>query len=755
MKLIYVLIPLPLCSGAYVYELPNKLASPEYGSFVQVPFGKRTLLGVVWHKTDTKIIAKNKIKQITKIYNRAPLSEDLISLIKFISAYTLSELGSVLKLILPLDKIITNPTKITYLSLNQSLLNKLTEKGLNEKGSLIKITQPRQKIIDFFQSCNLASTSGGEVEIQKITASMLALKTKSSRSVINSLIKAGLIKQSSELKVQIAQKLLSSRQVKLSSEQAKASVRIIAELGKFRPILLDGITGSGKTEVYFEVIEKAVSMGMQVLVLLPEISLSSQWRQRFKDRFSIFPNVWHSEVSNSKKQDTWLGVASGCVKVVVGARSALHLNYKNLGLIIIDEEHDNSYKQADGVLYNARDMAIFRAKCAKCPVVLASATPSIETWANAKSGKFLHLKLAKRFGKQKMAKISLLNLTEDKPAPDKFICEELHKNILATFKAGKQSLLFLNRRGYAPLTLCRSCGYRFECNNCKSWLVSHKPMRNGMSEDLLCHHCGYRVCLPDCCPDCGDSENLSSCGPGVERIHDEIKSSYPSASIFVATSETLSNEAATVDFIDKVESGKIDIIIGTQIVAKGYDFPNLTLIGVIDGDMTLTGGDLRAGEQTFQILHQVSGRAGRGSAKGLSFIQTANPQHPILKALSDNKRDSFLDLELGLRKASCQPPFFRLVAIIISNTSQSKCHLSAKLLRATSPNLNSDGRFIETLGPAEPHMPYLRGRHRIRLLVRSTKNINIQKVIFNWINSTASVPRTSKIQIDVDPYNFF
>ena len=485
--------------------------------------------------------------------------------------------------------------------------------------------------------------------------------------------------------------------------------------------------------------------GKQALILLPEIALSNAFLVRFKDRFGCAPALWHSSLSDHQRKVTWRGVASGESKVVVGARSALFLPYKDLGVIIVDEEHDPAYKQEEGVIYNARDMAVVRAHMGKIPVALVSATPSLETMQNVWLGKYDHLALPDRHGGAGMPDIHLIDLTKDKPEKDHFIAPSLIDAMQKTIDDKGQILLFLNRRGYAPLTLCRTCGHRFECPRCTAWLIEHKK-----TNKLHCHHCGYDVRIPPQCPKCHDTDSLAACGPGVERIFEEVKEKFPEARTAILSSDTATTHEQLRAMLGDIREHKIDIIIGTQIIAKGHHFPKLTCVGVIDADLGLSGGDLRASERTFQLLHQVAGRAGRESDKGHVYLQSYNPQSRVMQSLASNSRDDFLEVEAAQREAAKMPPFTRLAGIIVSGRDEKLVLEVSKKLGQTSPH----GTGIQTLGPTDAPMYRLRGKFRRRLLVRAEKIIDMQKAISHWLDDL-KIPSTVRVQVDMDPQSFF
>ncbi len=516
----------------------------------------------------------------------------------------------------------------------------------------------------------------------------------------------------------------------------------------FAVSLLDGVTGSGKTEVYFEMVARALEKGGQVLVLLPEITLTSAWLGRFQKRFGVMPAVWHSGITPKQRRDTWYAVVSGEARVVVGARSALFLPYRNLGLIVVDEEHDSSFKQEDGVLYQARDMAVVRAKLADCPIILASATPSVETYCNVLSGKYAHVVLPERFAGASMPDIVLadMRVKEKREKNDvRFISPLLREKMAERLQAGEQTLLFLNRRGYAPLMLCRACGERLKCPHCSAWLVEHKQRKC-----LQCHHCGYTRRLPKECPACGAVESFVSCGPGVERIFEEAHTLFPEAVIEMITSDTLGNPKQFADITEHMNQNKIDILIGTQILAKGHHFGNLTLVGIIDADMGLSGGDLRAGERTFQLLQQVMGRAGREQKKGTAVIQTYAPDNLIIQALKNNNRSLFLEEEINSRKVLNMPPFGKMVAFIISGKKQELVAETAGKIAKHAPYMNG----LDVLGPVPAPIAVLRDKYRYRLLIKSKREIKLQAVIHQWL-SKIKIPFGVDLRVDIDPYSFF
>jgi len=479
-------------------------------------------------------------------------------------------------------------------------------------------------------------------------------------------------------------------------------------------------------------------------VLLPEIALGAQWHRRFERQFGVPAAAWHSDLRPAERRGVWRDVGEGLAKVVVGARSALFLPFTDLGLIVVDEEHDASFKQEDGVIYHARDMAVVRASLEAVPIVLASATPSLESLVNAERGRYRRLVLPARHGGAELPKVTLVDLRDDKPDRQKFVAPSLIEALKETLSAGEQAMLFLNRRGYAPLTLCRTCGHRMQCPNCTAWLVEHRFMGR-----LICHHCGHAERPPEHCPACEDKHSFAPCGPGVERLAEEITQRFPDARIAVMASDTLIGPQAVADLVERVQNHEIDLLIGTQIMAKGHHFPMLTLVGVIDGDLGLSGGDLRAGERTFQMLHQVAGRAGRAERPGRVLLQTFDPGHPVMKALAAHDRDRFLALEADERRLRHMPPFGRLAALIISAPDADQADQAAAALARAAPHLKG----VDVLGPAPAPLAVLRGRHRRRFLVKTDRQVNIQAVLRQWLAGVRT-PTAVRIQVDVDPYSF-
>ena len=525
----------------------------------------------------------------------------------------------------------------------------------------------------------------------------------------------------------------------LSEAQAKAATQLTASLGDFNVTLLEGVTGSGKTEVYFEAIEKALKDGQQVLVLLPEIALTHSWLERCQKRFGMTPQLWHSHLTPAQRRKAWQGIGRGEIKLVVGARSALFLPYPDLALIVADEEHEASFKQDDGVMYHARDMAITRAKQEAFAVVLASATPSIETKSNVDAGRYGHALLKERHNAASLPKVELVDMREDKLPASEFLSPRLREAILDTLAEHQQTLLFLNRRGYAPLMLCRTCGHRFQCDQCSSWMVLHQARGQ-----LQCHHCGNKKMMPEQCPECEGSQ-LVACGPGVERVAEEARGLFPQARVEVLSSD----DASYAECLAAMEDGKVDILIGTQLLAKGHHFPNLTLVGVVDADMGLTGGDIRVNERTYQLLHQIGGRAGREGHEGKVLMQSFQPEHPVLQALVSDEPANFLALEQQQREMAGLPPYGRMACLLIDGVNEQEVQRVARQLVLELPA----DPALKILGPAPAPLSKLRGQYRWRIILKTPRNFALQSLLAQWL-ATRSVPNSVRLKVDIDPYSF-
>jgi primosomal protein N' (replication factor Y) len=718
-----VLLPYPV-DKAYDYIVPDHL-NVGIGDYVCVPLGNREVTGVVWGQ-GAGDVNPAKLKAIISKFHLDPMAEDARKFIDWVARYTVSMKGSVLKM---------------SLSAPAGLCPLKPSIGYRASGLRAdKLTPQRQKVMNIMDD--------GAVRMASEIADLAGV----SAGVVKGLAGKNILESISIVSpAPCLNPLPSGYLADLSADQ-----RIVADelcddvrVDKFSPILLDGVTGAGKTEVYFEAVAEAIKCGKQVLVMLPEIALSNAFLERFKTRFGCAPALWHSHLTPAQRRDAWRGVANGDTRVVVGARSALFLPYQKLGLIVVDEEHDQAYKQEDGVIYHARDMAVLRASIGKFPVILASATPSLETMMNAWDEKYKHLILESRYGGATLPEISVVDLREDKPERQCFISKTMADEVQKTLDAGEQALLFLNRRGYAPLTLCRTCGHRMECPRCTAWLVEHK--RSGK---LHCHHCGFQAPVPKHCPSCDDIDSFAACGPGVERIFDEAKVLFPDARVMILASDMAESPDELKAMLAKISNNEVDIIIGTQIIAKGHHFPNLTFVGVVDADLGLKGGDLRAAERIYQLLNQVAGRAGREKDKaGRVLLQSWMPEHRIMKAMQGS-RDDFLSIEATEREVADMPPFSRLVGVVVSGREERQVMDVAKALGRTSPQgMSENGHKIQTLGPAPAPFARLRGRFRYRLLVRADKGLDVQKTVSTWVNGI-KVPSTVRVYLDIDPQSF-
>ncbi len=695
----------------------------EPGSVVIAPLGPRTVTGIVWDegRLPGATVDASKLRALREVVAVPPLSQPLRRLIEWTADYYCAHLASVARMVLASGGALGGPTT-------------MTEYRLAEGEPEGRLTAQRKQAIE--------RLSGEQGTIRELAAA-----SEVSEGVLRGMVGAGLIEAVS---VAIDRPYPPAdpdyNQPALSPDQMSVAKTLVSavEARKFEPFLLDGVTGSGKTETYFEPVAEAIRMGRQVLVLLPEIALTENFLTRFESRFGTPPVQWHSSLKSTERRRAWRAIANGSAQVIVGARSALFLPYANLGLIVVDEAHEISFKQDEGVRYNARDVSVMRARFEALPVVLASATPALESLHMANSGTYTKLVLPSRFGGAQLPTIKLVDLTIEKPANGRWLSAPLIEGLEARLEAGEQSLLFLNRRGYAPLTLCRNCGHRFQCPNCSAWLVEHR-----LSARLACHHCGLETKPPDKCPDCGEADCLVACGPGVERIADEVAELFPEARVAVATSDTLGSPERAAEFIAKAEAKAIDVIVGTQLVTKGFHFPDLTLVGVVDADLGLEGGDLRAAERTYQQVAQVAGRAGRGAKPGEVLLQTRHPDAAVIEALANGDRDAFYAAETDARKDAGAPPFGRWAAIILSSEDDREAREAANRLGDTRPH--QDDLYI--LGPAPAPLALLRNRYRYRFLVNARRSANLQDTLRDWV-SRQSFPPGVRVGVDIDPYSF-
>jgi primosomal protein N' (replication factor Y) len=712
-----VLLPLPL-EGAYDYRVD--VALPR-GAIVAAPLGSRTVLGVVWGEADGAV-AETRLKSAAPLDGNPRLPPALCDFIDWMARYTLTPPGIVLAIALRARQAFEAETPRTAFA-----------RGPDTPA---RVTPARSRV--------LALAEDGLAR----SVACLAEEANVTPQVVRGLIDSGALERVSLPEfAPLALPDPLSAPASLNPEQAPAAHELQSRVAarEFSATLLDGVTGSGKTETYFEAISEALRLKRQVMILLPEIALTVQFLERFAARFGCRPAEWHSDLPPKERRHIYRAVLSGVARVVVGARSALFLPFPELGLIIVDEEHEQAYKQEDGVIYHARDMAVVRARIENCPIVLASATPSLETFVNATSGRYHWLKLPRRHGRAVMPEIRLIDLRSARVEPGTWLSQPLREALAATLASGEQAMLFLNRRGYAPLTLCEACGQKMVCRNCSAWLVEHRYQRR-----LACHHCGFEMPLPLKCPHCEAEKCLIACGPGVERVAEEFAGAFPQARVAIASSDTMHGPLETQAAIRAMAKHETDVLIGTQIVAKGHHFPRLTLVGVVDADLGGSEGDPRARERTFQLLHQVAGRAGRAERPGVVLIQTRNPDDPVMRALASGDRDAFLEQERAARERVSAPPYGRLAAIILAGTDGDIVRNAGRTLARAAPK----ARGVKIWGPTPAFYQLLRGRTRERLLVQAERNVDVQAYLHAWLDKV-KLPTGVRMAVDVDPMSFF
>ena len=707
--------------GPLDYRVPDGMRVGP-GSVVVAPLGPRQIVGIVWEaeRLPATEVPEAKLRPLLAVLPVPPLKAELRRLIEWTADYYCASLASVARMVLASGGALRGPaTMIEY---------RLTG-GMPER-----MTAQRQAAIE-------------ALEGEQATIRELAGIAGVSQGVLRGLVNQGVLEPVEvDCDRPYPRAHADSAVPELTADQHEAAEQFVnaVKKGGFAPFLLDGVTGSGKTEVYFEAIAAALAKKRQVLVLLPEIALTEAFLRRFEERFGAAPVVWHSSLKSTERRRAWRAIAGGEAQVVVGARSALFLPYAKLGLIVVDEAHEISFKQDEGVRYNARDVAVMRARFERLPVILSSATPALESLQMAEAGVYATVELADRFGGAQLPRIDTLDLTKERPERGRWLAPRLVAAMRERLERGEQSLLFLNRRGYAPLTLCRNCGFRFQCPNCSAWLVEHR-----LSRRLACHHCGPETTPPDRCPECGEPECLVACGPGVERIADEVAELLPAARLAIATSDTLNSPEKAAAFVSQVEENAIDVIVGTQLVTKGFHFPQLTLVGVVDADLGLEGGDLRAAERTYQQVAQVAGRAGRGDKPGEVLIQTRHPEAPVIAALAAGDRDAFYQAETAARRHAGAPPFGRWAAIIVSSEDEAEAKEAARAIGGTRPDVPD----VHILGPAPAPLSLLRGRYRYRLLVNARRSAELQNVIRSWLGAL-TFPKGVRVSVDIDPYSF-
>lgn len=716
-----VLVPSPV-DRAYDYAVPAGM-SVAPGDYVVVPMAGRKFTGVVWSANPAEADPA-KIKKVAARLPVPPMDAHLRQFIDWVAAYTLQPLGAVLKLSITVDS-----AQVAKLQPHYKVGEPLPPG--------VKITAPRRRVLDALE------------DGVPMTVPALAKAAATGAGVVRALIKEGLLVEAEvgEIPHQAPDPEVHGPVLSAAQQKAADYLALRVNEGKYSITLLEGVTGSGKTEVYAHAIRAALARGEQVLVLMPEIALSVQMLSRFANLFGAEPVQWHSELAKGARQKAWRGAAAGTARLVIGARSALFLPFQKLGLIIVDEEHDGAYKQEEGVTYHARDMAVVRAHIHGIPLVLSSATPSIETCVNVEEGRYGKVVLPDRHRNVPMPKVELIDLLKDKLPRGRWLADKVTESITKTLSRGEQVLLFLNRRGYAPLTICRTCGHRLVCPNCTAWLVEHRagPSRG----QLLCHHCGHHEPYPKACPECKTEDSLAPCGPGVERVEDEVKSLFPEARTLVVASDTLGGWKHVQSALEAIARGEVDIIIGTQIVAKGHHFPKLTLVVGVDADLGLDGGDVRAGERTFQLLQQVGGRAGRADLPGTVLLQTHCANNFLFQTLSQNDRATFVEREIEMRERHHWPPFARLAALIVSGKNLQYVEHAAQEIRRRSPQI--DG--VEIFGPAPAPLAKLKGEHRLRLLVRAERQKKIQPMLVAWLGAL-HLPKGVALKIVIDPFTF-
>lgn len=736
-KRVAVALPLPLDVPTYDYAVPEGWALPERGTLVDVPLGGRTVRGVVWGEASSDDFDPKKLKPLAALVELPQLPGDLCDLIDWIAGYTLNPLGLVLRLATAVPQRWQPPRPLIVFQRTGHLPDKMTA--------------ARKRVLDAME------------DMPPLSQADIVERAGVSASVVKGLVEQGALQRLEMVGTpHLRQPDLSIEGPVLNDQQDKAASQLRqAVRDGFSVSLLEGVTGSGKTETYFEAVVEALAQNKQVLILLPEIALTAQFFDRFEKRFGAPPTEWHSDLSPTQRRDNWQAVASGDAKVIVGARSSLFLPFPDLGLIVVDEEHDAAFKQEDHARYHARDMAIVRGRLSNHAVILASATPSLETVVNAQAGRYKHVKLTSRYEAASLPQIATLDMRRHAPDKDRFLSHSLLARVAETVAEGNQAMIFLNRRGYAPLTLCRACGHRMKCPSCDAWLVEHR-FRNR----LQCHHCGYREPLPNECPACGAEGKMVALGPGVERIYEELSQHIPEARTVILSSDFLVRDQMALKMqggknvpsvrqlahqrIRDFAEGRADVMIGTQIIAKGHHFPNLTLVGVVDADLGLAGGDLRAAERTFQMMTQVAGRAGRHADKpGRVLLQTYDPHHPVIEALVSGDVQQFRKIELSERKLLGMPPFGRLVSLILSGPDEDRVRQAAGIVSRSAPQM--DGFTV--LGPAPAPVALIRGRHRMRFLIKARLDVKVQPVLANWLGAL-KLPPNVRLDVDVDPQSF-
>nr|WP_281352623.1 primosomal protein N' [Marivivens donghaensis] len=695
------------------------------GAFVDVPLGPRKILGVVWGRGrgDFDI---NKCRPINRVLDVAPMRDELREFLIRVGSYTLTPMNAMLRLGTRAPGLGDAPSMRKVYRMGGAIPNKLTD--------------ARSRVIDVLRDYGGAS----------FTLKELAEMAGCGTSVVKGLVKLGAVSEEDAPRDTAYPPLdpdFGGKDLSEDQATAAAELREGVRSQRYGCTLLKGVTGSGKTEVYLEAVAECLRQGRQALVLLPEIALTSEFITRVEARFGMKPAEWHSGVTMTERRRCWKMVGQGDAQLVVGARSALFLPYRDLGLIVVDEEHDTSYKQDDGVLYNARDMAVLRASLNDAQIILASATPSLESWANADLGKYKRITLTSRFGESVMPEMNAIDMRNEQVPSGRWISNSLRTAITERIEKGEQSLVFLNRRGYAPLTICRACGHQIACDHCDARMVEHRFLKR-----LMCHQCGETKPMPDTCPSCQAEGKLNPVGPGVERMAEEVTELFPEARVAVLSSDLFGSARALKEKIEEIASGEADIIIGTQLVAKGHNFPLLTLVGVIDADLGLQGSDLRAAERTFQLMRQVAGRAGRAAKAGTALLQTYQPEHHVIRAILSGDEEQFWEAEAAERRAAGVPPYGRMAGIVISGPELAEIFDLGNHLARNAEPLRRIG--AQVFGPAPAPIARIRGRNRVRLLVKAEKAAPLQQALTQW-TSHLKLPNNVRLAIDIDPQSFY
>ena len=715
-----VLFPLPLSKPYDYTPPPGEVLSP--GAFVRAPLGPRLIAGVVWAADDEKPPPTARLKAVAAVIDAPRLPKSVMAFVDWVAAYTMFPAGAVLRLVMRSGDALRPIRSITALR--------------HTGASPERMTPAREKVL-------------GVVDDTPQTARALAERAGVSDAVVRGLEKIGVFEKVAldpDPPFDAPDLSRSGKALTDAQQNAVAQARLLMSNPQPAPLLIDGVTGSGKTEVYLEAAAAALEADAtaQVLILLPEIALTLPFLDRVADRFGAAPAAWHSDVKSAERRRVWRRVLEGDARIVVGARSALFLPYQNLKMIIVDEEHESAYKQEDGVIYHGRDMAVARGALDGFPVLLASATPSLETVVNVDQGRYELTRLEDRYGGAHMPNVSLIDLRQDAPEKGAWLSPKLVDEVNQTIAHHQQALLFLNRRGYAPLTICRKCGHRMKAPNSDTWLVEHR-----FENRLVCHHSGFSMPKPSACPQCHTVGGLTACGPGVERVAEEARQRWPDAAIEVLSSDTYASPSAMRAALDRMRAGVIDVLVATQVVAKGHHFPNLSLVGVVDADMGLAGGDLRAAERTYQLLSQVAGRAGREATRGRAVLQTHQPSAPVMQALANGDRDAFLAAEAASRETQGFPPYGRLAAVLLRSSDEGKLRAAAEAHRAAAPR--ADG--VEVWGPAPAPLYRLRGEARMRFLVKARRHVHMQRFMEAWL-SGVKLRGPVRRSVDIDPYTF-